>query len=96
MIFFKKCLGNFSSGKSAGKFFHISAITRIEPFYCTDILEGVLILQNSFLKLKTVADNAILQNHDVYSESISERIKIKTENGFYLKALFPIRVGKGK
>ena len=37
-------------------------------------------------KLKTVADNAILQNHAVSSENISESIKIKTENGFYLKA----------
>ena len=32
----------------------------------------------------------------VSSENISESIKIKTENGFYLKALFPTRVGKGK
>ena len=59
-------------------------------------LEGVLILRNSSLKLKTVADNAILLNYAVSSENISESIKIKTENGFYLKALFPTRVGKGK
>ena len=59
-------------------------------------LEGVFILLNSFFKLKTVADNAILLNYAVSSENISERIKIKTENGFYLKALFPIRAGKGK
>ena len=59
-------------------------------------LEGVLILRNSSRKFKTVADNAILLNYAVSSENISERIKIKTENGFYLKALFPIRAGKGK
>ena len=47
-------------------------------------MEGVLILLNSFLKLKTVADNAILLNYAVSSENISERIKIQTENGFYL------------
>ena len=49
------------------------------------ILEGVLILQNKSRKLKMVVDNAILQNYAVPSENISERIKIKTENGFYLK-----------
>lgn len=43
-----------------------------------------------------VAGNAILLNYAVSSENISEHIKIKTENGFYLKALFPTRVGKGK
>ena len=48
-------------------------------------LEGVLILQNSFLKLKTVVDNAILRNYAVSSENISELIKIQTENGFHLK-----------
>ena len=48
-------------------------------------MEGVLILQNSSLKLKTVVDNAILLNYAVSSENISERIKIQTENGFYLK-----------
>jgi len=46
---------------------------------------GVLILQNSSLKLKMVADNAILRNYAVSSENISESIKIKTENGFHLK-----------
>ena len=61
-----------------------------------NILEGVLILRNSSRKFKTVVDNAILRNIDVSSENISERIKIQTENGFYLKALFPTRVGKGK
>ena len=30
-------------------------------------VEGVLILRNSYLKLKMVADNAILQNYDVSS-----------------------------
>ena len=49
------------------------------------MVEGVLILRNSFLKLKTVAGNAILLNYAVSSENISESIKIKTENGFYLK-----------
>ena len=36
------------------------------------ILEGVLILRNSSLKLKMVADNAILLNYTVSSENISE------------------------
>ena len=49
------------------------------------MVEGVLILRNSSLKLKTVVDNAILLNYAVSSENISESIKIKTENGFYLK-----------
>ena len=49
------------------------------------MLEGVLILRNISLKLKTVVSNAILLNYAVSSENISERIKIKTENGFYLK-----------
>ena len=49
------------------------------------MLEGVLILRNSSLKLKTVADNTILRNYAVPSENISKRIKTKTENGFYLK-----------
>ncbi len=48
-------------------------------------LEGVLILQNSSHKLKTVVSNAILLNYAVSSESISERIKIQTEFGFHLK-----------
>ena len=48
-------------------------------------LEGVLILRNISLKLKTVVDNAILQNYAVSSVNISERIKIQTENGFHLK-----------
>ena len=48
-------------------------------------MEGVLILRNSSLKLKTVADNAILQNRCISPENISERIKIQTENGFHLK-----------
>ena len=50
-----------------------------------EIVEGVLILRNSFRKLKMVVDNAILQNHAVSSENISERIKIQTENDFPLK-----------
>ena len=50
------------------------------------IVEGVLILLNSSLKLKTVADHASLQNCAVSSENISESIKIKREFGFYLKA----------
>ena len=49
------------------------------------MVEGVLILQNSSRKLKTVADNAILLNLTASSENISERIKVKTENGFHLK-----------
>ena len=49
------------------------------------MVEGVLILRNSSLKLKMVVDNAILLNYAVSSENISESIKIKTENGFYLK-----------
>ena len=49
------------------------------------MVEVVLILRNSSLKLKMVADNAILLNYAVSSENISEGIKIKTENGFYLK-----------
>ena len=50
-----------------------------------EIREGVLIHRNKSLKLKTVADNATLQNYAVSSENISEHIKIKTENGFHLK-----------
>ena len=46
---------------------------------------GVFIPRNSSLKFNTVADNAILLNYAVSSENISERIKIKTENGFHLK-----------
>ena len=49
------------------------------------MVEGVLILRNSSLKLKTVVDNAILQDIAVSSENISKRIKIQTENGFHLK-----------
>ena len=49
------------------------------------IVEGVLILRNSSLKPKMVVDNANLLNYAVSSENISERIKIQTENGFYLK-----------
>ena len=44
------------------------------------ILEVVLILRNSSLKLKTVTDNANLLNYAVSSGNISERIKIQTEN----------------
>ena len=43
------------------------------------------IFQNKSRKLKTVADNTILRNYAVSSENISDSIKIKTENGFYLK-----------
>ena len=50
-----------------------------------EILEGVLILRNSSLKLKTVAGNAILLNYAVSPENISESIKIKIEFGFHLK-----------
>ena len=46
------------------------------------MVEGVLILRNSSLKLKTGTGNAILLNYAVSSENISESIKIKTENGF--------------
>ena len=49
------------------------------------MVEVVLILRNSSLKLKMVADNAILLNYAVSSENISESIKIKTKNGFHLK-----------
>ena len=49
------------------------------------MVEVVLILRNISRKLKMVVDNAILQNHAVSSENISERIKIQTENLFYLK-----------
>ena len=49
------------------------------------MVEDVLILRNSSLKLKTVVDNAILLNYAVSSENISESIKIKREFGFYLK-----------
>ena len=52
---------------------------------CRFLLEGVLILRNSSLKLKTVADNAILLNRFTSSENISECMKIKTEFGFHLK-----------
>ena len=58
-------------------------------YYCVltqqKFVEGVLILRNKSRKLKTVVDNAILLNYAVSSENISESIKIKTENGFYLK-----------
>ena len=49
------------------------------------LVEGVLILRNISLKLKTVADNAILPNYAVSPENIIERIKTKTENSFQLK-----------
>ena len=49
------------------------------------MVEGVLILRNTSLKLKTVVDNAILLNHAVSPENISESIKVKIENGFHLK-----------
>jgi len=49
------------------------------------MVEGVLILRNSSLKLKMVVDNAILQNHAVSSENISKRIEILIENLFHLK-----------
>ena len=53
---------------------------------CTGhLVEGVLIFRNSSLKLKPVAANAILLNCAVSSENISEHIKIKRENDFYLK-----------
>ena len=51
------------------------------------MVEGILILWNSSLKLKTVADNAILLNYAVSSENISESTKIKIENGFHLKVI---------
>ena len=51
------------------------------------MVEGVLILRDTSLKLKTVVDNAILQNYAVSPENISERIKIKTENSFHLKVI---------
>ena len=49
------------------------------------MVEGVLILRNSSLKLKMVVDNANLLNYTVSSKNISQSIKIKTENGFLLK-----------
>ena len=48
-------------------------------------VEGVLILRNSSLKLKTDANNAILQSYAVSSENISKSINFKTENSFHLK-----------
>ena len=60
-------------------------MVRNRGFFRIKMVEGVLIHRNKSLKLKMVADNASLQNHDVSSENISESIKIKTENGFYLK-----------
>jgi len=48
-------------------------------------VEGVLILWNSSLKFKQVADNAILLNRCISPENISESIKVKTENSFHLK-----------
>ena len=60
-------------------------MVRIRVFLRLKMVEGVLILRNSSLKFKTVVDNAILLNCAVSSENISESIKIKTENGFYLK-----------
>ena len=46
------------------------------------MVEVVLILQNSSLKLKTVVDNAILLNYAVSSENIFQSIKTKAENVF--------------
>ena len=54
------------------------------------MVEGVLILRNISLKLKTVAGNAILLNRFTSSENISERIKIKTENSFHIKVIVGI------
>ena len=63
----------------SNKIFHSWGIIPI------NILEVVLILRNTSLKLKTVVDNASLLNYAVSSENISERMKIKIENGFHLK-----------
>ena len=49
------------------------------------MVEVVLILRNTSRKLKIAVYNANLLNYAVSSENISEGIKIKTENGFYLK-----------
>ncbi len=57
----------------------------MRSIFVHQMLEGVLILRDSSLTYKTVAGNAILLNYAVSSENISENIKIKTENGFYLK-----------
>jgi len=46
------------------------------------LAEGVLILRNSSLKLKMVADNAILLNCAVSSENISESIKNENREQF--------------
>ena len=46
---------------------------------------GSRYFQNKSRKLKLIADNAILLNISYSSENISDSIKIKTENGFYLK-----------
>ena len=50
------------------------------------MVEGVLILWNTSLKLKMVVDNAILLNYAVSSENISEstcRIKHKNKHDRY-------------
>ena len=54
----------------------------IHNFY---IVEGVLILQNKSLTLKTVVYNSILLNISYSSENISKSMNFKTENGFSLK-----------
>ena len=51
----------------------------------SEMMEGVLILRNSSLKLKTVVDNAILLNYAVSPENISKRIKIKQRPAFTSK-----------
>ena len=56
-----------------------------EQFNISKSTGGVLNLQNKSRKLKLVADNAILLNISYSLENISDSIKIKTENGFYLK-----------
>ena len=57
-----------------------------EQFNISKSTGGVLNLQNKSRKLKLVADNAILLNISYSSENISDSIKIKTENGFYLRS----------
>lgn len=62
--------------------FTINAIT---PAKMLLLVEGVLILRNSSLKLKTVVNNAILLNYAVSPENISKRIKIKQRPAFTSK-----------
>jgi hypothetical protein len=50
------------------------------------MVEGVSILRNSSLKLKSVALIVKELEPSTSSENISERIKIQIENGFHLKA----------